>query len=458
MIAAAPGLADATFSPWALLVGVALLIANGTFTATEIALLATRRGRIESAADEGDRRASAALRSLRDLSTTFSGTQLGVTLSSLGLGAVAEPAVASALVRLMGASALPDALVPGLAVAIALAIVVFLHMVVGDMAPKNLALARPEEVALALARPFRLFVAAFKPLIIVLRAASHVVLRLLRVEPVAEHKLVHTPEELALVLTDSRQRGAIAAQDANVMGAALRLTSTTAGAAMTPRVDLVALSDESTVDELLEVAAETGVTRVPIYHGDLDAVVGVVHVKDAIVQGEVARTEGSVMPLLRPILAVPAARDLERLLREMLAGRHHALLVVDEFGATAGLLTLEDVLEELVGDIADEFDERPQDVRRDTRVWTVAGTTRRDELERLTGLDLQATQAETVSGWMVEQLGRLLDAGDVVVTDQGWQLHVMSVEHLRAGEIEVRAPARDDRESATEGPGDDLYA
>lgn len=432
---------EGLFRPWAVAAALALLATNGAFTAAEIALLASRRSRVEQAAEVGDKRARAVLVALRRLPVTFSGTQLGVTMSSLGLGAVAEPAVAALLARWLAPIGLPDAVVPVVAVSLALTVVAFLHLVVGDMAPKNLALAHPERVAFRLARPFGWFVAVFRPLIAALNVTSRGVLRLVRVEPVDEHKLVHTPQELALVLAESREHGAISAHEASVMSGVLRLETIDAQAAMTPRTDLVAIADNADNTELLELAAATGHTRFPVFHGEIDNVVGIVHVKDALVLADDAR-DAIVGDLMRPITAVPETRDLEGLLRDMRSAGHHAVLVVDEHGATAGLVTLEDVVEELVGEIDDEFDATQHPRRGSSRQWQVPGTLRCDELERLTGLVLPLGESSTVSGWMVEHLGRLLEVGDEVSTGDGWTLTVRALEGRRAGLVDVRAPTR----------------
>jgi CBS domain containing-hemolysin-like protein len=430
----------ASFSWTAVLIGVALLAANGFFVAVEIALLAARRGRIEEAAEAGDPRAVRALKALTELSVTFSGAQLGITMCSLGLGAIAEPALVALFAGVLGDTGLPAGAVPVVAVVVALSIVVFLHMVVGEMAPKNLALARAEQVALRLARPFGWFVVLLRPLILTLNGLANLLVRLVRVEPVDEHKLVHTPDELALALAESRALGTIAPQDARVMGAALRLATIDAEAAMTPRVDLHAVADTATLSEVLDLAERTGHTRIPVFHEDIDHIVGLLHVKDVLVRSDGEVDELTVADLLRPIPAVPESRDLEQLLRDMLDDRSHALLVVDEFGGTAGLLTLEDVLEELVGEIDDEFDDEHHGGRASERVWVVPGSLRRDEATRNTGVELVGGDAETVSGWIVEQLGKLPDLGDRVLTEDGWLLIVRTLEGRRAGDVEIRAP------------------
>ena len=444
-LAAVADPAAAEFSWVAVAVGVALLIGNGLFVAVEIGLLAARRGRIEQAAEEGDRRARRALAALRELSVTFSGAQLGITMCSLGLGAIAEPALAALVADALGGLALPPGLVPVLAVTAALTVTVFLHMVVGEMAPKNLALSRAEGVALALARPFGWFVGLLRPLIVALNGAANLLVRLVRVEPVDEHQLVRSPSELALVLAESSQEGTIADHDARILGGALRLSSIDAEGAMTPRIDLRAVADTADWDELLAVAADSGYTRIPVYHGDLDHIVGIVNVKDVLIRDDDELVGLRISDLLRSVPAVPESRDLEHLLGDMLRARAHAVLVVDEFGGTAGLCTLEDVLEELVGEITDEFDDERLAERPDEQAWVVPGTLRRDEVARTTGLELADSDAETVSGWMVERLGRLPRPGDQVEVDR-WLLTVLSLEGRRAGEVEVRAletPAND---------------
>ena len=440
VLAAAAGEAHAVSVP-ALALGVVLLLANGFFVAAEIALLAARRARIEERAEAGDPRAVIALHALQELSITFSGAQLGITMCSLGLGAVAEPAVAAVLERVLEAAGVPMTVVPGLGFAVALSIVVFLHMVIGEMAPKNLALARAEEVSLRLARSFRAFVWLLRPLIVVLNGSGNLLVRAVGVAPVDEHNLVHTPQELVLALRESQREGTVTAQDARVMSAALQLAEIDAEAAMTPRVDLHAIADDAPMSDVLDLAAATGHTRFPVYHGDPDDVVGIAHVKDVLIRDPGARDGLTVADVLRPVAAVPETRDLSLLLADMRSDRSHAVLVVDEYGATAGLVTLEDVLEELVGELEDEFDPAAVRRRRSQGGWIVDGLLRRDELERLAGLRLPADQTDTVNGYLTEQLGRLPIRGDEADHD-GWRLRVLTLTGRRAGRVQVTPPAR----------------
>ena len=428
-------------SLWPLVIGVVLLGLNAFFVAVEISLLAARRGIVEERAESGEARAVAALKALRELPVTFSGAQLGITLASLGLGAVAEPAVADALKSALAVTDLPEGARIAIAVTIALTVVVFLHMVIGEMAPKNLAIARAEEVALAVARPFALYMRVLRPVVVLLNGVANVLARIVGVQVIDERELGHSAEELLLVLGQARESGSIGIEDARLFAASLELRDVVAGAAMTPRIDLIAVATDATVAGVLDAAAESGHTRLPVYEQDVDHIVGIVHVKDVLVTSR--DPDAPVSEVMRPIVAVPESRDLESLLRELLQSRAQAAVVIDEFGGTAGLVTLEDVFEELVGDIVDEFDDEPSLVVLGPRSWIAPGTMRWDMLEDLVGIDLEDEEmdADTVSGWMVERLGRLLRVGDVVTTERGWRLEVRSLEGRRAGRITVRAPS-----------------
>lgn len=432
----------AGFDPTALAIGLALLIANGFFVAAEIALLAANRAQVELRAEAGEPGAVRALRALRELSITFSGAQLGITMCSLGLGAVAEPALASLLLSAIEPLGMPSGTARVLSFVIALSVVVFLHMVVGEMVPKNLALADAERVAVRVSRLFRWYVTLFRPLIVLLNGAANGLVRLTGIEPVEEIGLVHTPDELRHALRESLRTGLIAPGQVRVLSAVLALGDIDAEAAMTPRIDLVTVDEHATVDDILRVAAESGHSRLPVRRADLDHIIGVVHVKD-ILTAEPEDIEGkTARQLRRPMPVVPESRDLDQLLNDMRAERSHLALVIDEYGGTAGVLTLEDILEELVGDITDEFDPTELEPRDREGAWVVPGTMRRDELERLTGLVLPEGETETVSGAISETLGRLPARGDRVVHD-GWRLRVLTMDGRRAGQVEVVAPSQE---------------
>lgn len=443
MVTLAADASDLTagFDPTALLVGLALLVANGFFVAAEIALLAANRAQVEELAARGEPAALRALKALREISITFSGAQLGITMCSLGLGAIAEPALASLFLAWLEPVGLTATTASVLSFVVALSIVVFLHMVVGEMVPKNLALADAERLSMRLSRLFGWYVRLFRPLILLLNSAANGVVRLTGIEPVAEIGLVHTPDELRMALRESLRSGLIAPGQVRVLSAVLALSDIDAESAMTPRIDLVTVDENASVEEILGVAAASGHSRIPVHETDLDHIIGVVHVKDILI-ARAEDIEGKTAgDLRRPMPVVPESRDLDQLLNDMRSERSHLALVIDEYGGTAGVLTLEDILEELVGDIADEFDPTVLEPRDREGAWVVPGTMRRDELERLSGLELPEGETETVSGAISEALGRLPARGDLLEFE-GWTVRVLTVDGRRAGQVEVVAPSR----------------
>lgn len=420
---------------------VLLLAVTAIVVAAETSVVAVRRGGLEELAAAGDRQARRVLKLLDDLPATVTAAQIVLSTAALGLGALAGLALGPALTPFLARLPLADLPPATVSLALALLVVVLLHIVLGMLAPTHLSLVRAEAVALSLSGPMRVAVVFLRPLAVVFGRTADLLVRALRSAPVTDHQVAHTPAQLAQALVDSQHLGTITPSDAQVMRAALELADLTAGAAMTPRIDVEALPDTATGEDALTLAHATGFTRFPVYHRDVDDVIGLVHVKDLLTATDPAVLRQPISEVLRPIVAVSITRDLEHLLADMLDQRAHAVLVVDEFGGTAGLLSLEDVLEELVGEIADEYDDEEYPVTSGRRTWRVPGTTRRDELARLTGIELVAYEADTVSGWLVERLDRLVEPGDVV-TSEGWTLRVLTVSGRRAGDVEVRAPER----------------
>lgn len=403
----------------AALIGLALLAANGFFVASEFALLAARRSRLEQLAQQGDAAARSAVAGLRELSLMLAGAQLGITMASFGLGAVAEPAVERGLLTLLGGVPVPSGVRHAVAFALALALVVFLHMVVGEMAPKSWAISDPEGSALLLARPFRAFVVVFRPFIRLLNWLANAVVRLCGVEPQDERVMVHNPADLALLLRESERGGHLAAEQRALLTRALELSGLDAEAAMVPRADIVALAAEAGVDEVERVASTTGRSRIPVYEHDLDRVLGILHVKDLLALEPGQREATTAAVLARPALVTPESRLLEELMVDMREQRQHIAVVVDEYGTVTGLVALEDVIEELIGDFEDESDRRHGLRRRRDGALLVPGQLRPDELRDAAGVDLPEGEWETVAGYVIATLGRLPAEGDAVTFDGG---------------------------------------
>lgn len=421
---------------------VVLLALNGFFVAGEFALLASRRSRLEQLAAEGDNRANRALAGLRELTLMLAGAQLGITMCSLGLGAVAEPAVARIIEGALGeVFALSDTARHVIAFTIALSIVVFFHMVVGEMAPKSWAIAHPENSSLLLARPFRLFVQIFRPIIRLLNWLANVVVRAVGVEPQDDRAMAHSPSDLLLLIEESAGHGGIAAGEHQLLARSLELSGLTAADAMTVRRDIVAVAADATAADVAAEAHRTGRTRVVVHEGDLDHVRGFVHAKDVI------RLEHGTWPttlagsLARPIMVTPEHHGLEDLLLEMRTQRHHISLVVDEHGLVLGLVTLEDVIEELIGDFDDESDRRMGDCEQlpDGR-FRMNGTTRVEQFEECTGVALPEGDWQTVAGYVIDVLNEIPAPGDRVATAIG-EFEVLTMDGYAIDSLRVRVTA-----------------
>ena len=424
--------------PVALAAGVALLAANGFFVAAEFALLAARRSRIEQLAAGGDRRARRALAGLRELSVMLAGAQLGITMASLGLGAMAEPAVAHLLEGVLERLSVPGAAVHPVAFTAALSVVVFLHMVVGEMAPKSWAIAHPERSALSLAGLFRGYVVLFRPFILALNLAANGVVRLCGVTPQDERATAHSAADLALLLAESSAGGTLAEPHAELLTRTLELSQRDALAAMTPRSEVVSVPVEATIDELERIAVGAGHSRLLVAGGDLQDVLGMVHVRDTLVLDVEARSRLRARDLAQPVLVTHQHHALDDLLVDMRRQHRHLAVVVDELGTVAGIVTLEDVIEEVIGEFEDETD-RP---RRRIRplapgTWAVAGSVRPDELAGPTGVELPDGEWETVAGFVIGTLDRIPSVGDVVHA-AGLRLEVSVMDRFSIVEVIIR--------------------
>lgn len=352
---------------WLLAAAVGLLVANGFFVAVEFALIASRRAALEPLAAAGDRRARRALGFAENLNLQLAGSQLGITMASLGLGAVAEPALASLIesgIELVGD--VPEGVLHAVGFGLALAIVVFAHMVIGEMVPKNIAITRPERTLLALAGPNRVYVAVFGPVIRVLNALANATMRLLGVEPQDERVTAHTADELARLLADSREEGILEGTAHDLLAGALDLGGRQLASIMVPAEGVVAVDRAATVAEAEAAIVETGVTRLLVRAGPDGPIVGFVHAKDLLALPAAARQRPIPMGRIRRVLVLETTAPLDVALVAMRRSRTHVATVVDPAAGRrfVGLATLEDVLESVVGDIRDETDDEANPVTR----------------------------------------------------------------------------------------------
>jgi CBS domain containing-hemolysin-like protein len=433
---------SAQLSSWLLLAtAFVLILANGFFVAAEFGLVTVERPAAERAAAEGDRRARSVVEALRKLSFQLSGTQLGITITSLVVGMLAEPALAVLLAGPVTAIGIPEGAAPTIAVVIGMALASAVQMVIGELVPKNWAVSRPLQVARMVAGPQRVFSALFRPVIEFLNTAANRLVRALGVEPADELASARTPTELVSLARHSARAGVIEQDTADLFVRTISLGDLTAENVMTPRVRVSALEDTATAADVLNLTRATGLSRFPVYRERLDDTIGMVGLKDALAVPAHLRDRTPVGRIAVAPLLVPETLPVQQLL-EQLRSQQPIAVVVDEYGGTAGLVTLEDIVEELVGEVRDEHDTvdlpelapvQPDGAGRPA--WDADGSCRVDILARI-GLAAPEGPYETVAGLVADLLGRIPVPGDVARLP-GWELRVREVSHHRAERVRL---------------------
>ena len=447
---------------------VALVLANGFFVATEFAIVAGRQSRLEQLAAEGNATARMAQQVVGHLDTYIAACQLGITMASLALGWIGEPAFAHLveppLEAVVGRFA--PAAAHGVAVGVSFAIITALHIVIGELAPKGLALQRPEGTTLWVARPMQLFELAFRWPIRLLNGVGNGVLRLFGLQPAAGHEMVHSVEELRVLVRATAQAGVVEASEARIASKAFTFADLTAGALMTPRTEVEAVPVTATIDDLRRRLAGTPHRRVPVYQGSVDHILGVLDVREFYrVLAETPPEECerlSWQSLLRPAMTVPESKPADDILEEMRTTGHYFAVVIDEYGGTAGVLTLDDLVEALIGPMAPEG--RPEAAPADgapagpdspgaAGPLVFDGLMRLGEWEDLTGLKLEAEDhqaVETLGGLAMARLGRIPEVGDEIAV-AGRTLKVEALDGMRVALLRL-LPATDDPQAQTPPP------
>jgi CBS domain containing-hemolysin-like protein len=398
-----------------------LVLANAFFVAAEFAIVKVRTSQIELRAQSGSRTARMAQQILTHLDEYLSATQLGITLASLGLGWVGEPIVSKVLVAVMSMFwATPDEeLAHKIALPVAFVIITFLHIVFGELAPKSLAIRRSEATTLALAYPLRVFYLVLKVPIVLLNFVANKVLGLFGIEPVAESEHYHSGDELRLLLEQGREGGQIEEAEHKLIENVFEFGDTLVKEVMVPRTDVAALDIEDPPEKLIRDVIELGYTRMPVYEGSMDNVIGVVYSKDLIT---LLQHQNLIIlqDLLRPVFFVPETKLISQLLHEFQLRKTQMAVVLDEFGGTAGLVTMEDILEELVGEIQDEYDDEPIDIEEvDEGAYIVsASMTISDVNDAINGFQLpEGEDYTTIGGLVTKWFGRIPDENEAFERD-----------------------------------------
>jgi CBS domain containing-hemolysin-like protein len=431
-----------------------LIVGNAVFVAAETALVTVDRNLVESRAREGSVRFGRVRSTLQRLSTYLSGAQLGITVTSLAIGLVAEPSIATLLRGPLEAMGLSVGVTEVLALAAALLLATAVQMVFGELVPKNIALSRPVESVLWVVIPLLVFTKVTRPLIAVLNGSANQLLRLVGVEPVEELRSARTPDELASVVRRAGVQGALGSETAVLMECSLSFSAKTAADVMTPRTRVRTVSAAAPVATVIEATRDTGHSRFPVIGDSVDDIRGLVHVKQAVAVPALDRGITQVREVMVGPVLVPPSIALDRLLHLLQQRGLQLAVVVDEYGGTAGIVTFEDLVEELVGDVVDEHDSPAPGVRRQPDgTWLLSGLLRPDETQAAIGLELPAGRAdyETVAGLILQLLRRIPDVGDQVDVPGG----TLTVERLDGRRIDrVRVRLHPDNTESTAAAAD----
>ncbi|MEE8422854.1 MAG: hemolysin family protein [Dehalococcoidia bacterium] len=422
-----------------LLAILALVLANGFFVMAEFALVTVRRTRVEQLVDEGRAGARSVAEAIEHLDSYIAACQLGITVASLALGWIGEPVLAGLLDPVFGGIGAHAA-----SVTVAFVIITALHVIAGELAPKGIALQYSERAALAVAGPLRLFRAVFRPVIWVLNESGWLVVRVFGVSPDVGESRHLGRAELLLAVEASTEAGELKSEDQFLIERALRFRDLTAAQVMVPRTELLALPVETTVAEARRFVAESHHSRYPVYRDSIDNVIGVIHVRDLIL----AANDQMIEPLLRQPLLVPAQASVNDVLAQMRDTRTHFAIAVDEYGGTDGIIALEDLLEELVGELQDEFEEgAPAHEDGPGDAIRIGGLDNVDVLGELLGVEVGEGPYKTVAGYIVDRVGSIPGVGDHIDVD-GYRLTVVEMDALRVATVEATPlPVPSSRES-----------
>jgi len=418
-----------------------LVLANGFFVAAEFSLVSVRRTRVAELVSQGHTGATWVQRAIENPDRVIAATQLGITLASLGLGWVGEPALAHLLEPLI--QLIPEPLQFGvshsLSAGLAFLLITFLHVVAGELAPKSIALQNPEKTSLAVARPTVLTEWIFKPIIWALNGTGNSLLRLIGVEPASGHELVHSVEELKMLVTASAESGVFEAEEGEMLHAIFELSGLLVRQVMIPRTEIIAVEADTPLEEIIGLVTQSTFTKFPVYEDNLDQVLGIVHVKDLLRAMRSPDCEDcSARSLAREPIYVPETISINTVLQQFRDNRQHIAIVLDEYGGTAGLVTLEDILEEIVGEVSDPFDVITPEIQTlPDGSAVIDGLALIEEVNEHLGLDLQDPNYDTIAGYVLGKLGRIPRLHDVIESD-GVRLRVEAMDGLRISRLSLK--------------------
>jgi putative hemolysin len=420
---------------------VVLVTLNGFFVAAEFALVSVRRTRIEELIAQGVTSAQAVRKAIHDPDQFIAATQLGITLASLGLGWAGEPALSHVIDPVIALFApgtqLSDTTAHTISAALAFAIITFLHVVVGELAPKSIALQRPEQTSLIVARPIMLAETAFRPAIWLLNGAGNLILRTLGFNPATGHELVHSVEEIKMLVAASTTHGLIEESEHEMLDAIFEMRQMNVRQVMIPRTEMVTISASATLRQLLELLKQTPYTKIPVYEKDKDHIIGIIYVRDIVDEIAKGDLDRPSLPFMRPAIYLPESTRIITALSAFRDGRQHLAIVLDEYGGTAGMVTLEDILEEISGEIPDQFEEDDQEiVKLPDGSWLVDGLANIEDVSEALNIDLNDENYDTIGGFVMGRLERIPEKEDEIIVD-GYRFCVEKVDGMRIDKLRI---------------------
>lgn len=425
------------------LFAVALLVlANGFFVAAEFSLVSVRKTRIAELVERGEAKAEAAQKAISDPDSVIAATQLGITISSLALGWLGEPALSHLIFPLVSLfpAEIQTEVSHTISAVISFSIITFLHVVIGELAPKSIALQNPERTSLFVAGPTLWTEKVFKPAIWVLNGAGNAILRLVGVQPASGHQLVHSVEELKMIVDASTASGVMEANEREMLVAVFDFGALLVRQVMVPRTEMIAVEADSHLDDIIALVSETTFTKFPVYDDNLDHILGVVHVKD-ILKAKLSESYHNCTArelAMDPIYA-PETATVSTLLHQFRENRQHIAIVLDEFGGTAGLVTLEDLMEEIVGEVSDPFDSiNPEFEKLPDGSILVDGLTLIEDVDERLGLNLEDPHYDTIAGYVMGRLDRIPEINDVIETD-GIKISVEEMDGMRISRVSLKS-------------------
>ena len=416
-----------------------LVLANGFFVASEFALVSIRRTRVAELVSKGNRGARWVQKAIDDPDSVIAATQLGITLASLGLGWIGEPVLTHVIEPIVNLfpEGLRSGASHGLSAGLAFALITFLHVVVGELAPKSIALQHPERTSLLVAQPTIWTEWVFKPFIWVLNGAGNALLRLVGVQPASGHEMVHSVTELKMLVRASAERGLVGYREQEMLYAIFDIRDTLIRQVMVPRTEMVAVPSEITVEDLIATFVQNPYSKIPVYEEDLDQVLGILYLQDVMHEMYAPmKRPRTVKQMMRPAVFIPEVAHVGTLLDQFRTSRQHIAIVLDEYGGTAGLVTLEDLIEEIVGVVGEPFDTEAEIQPLPDGSSLVDGLTLIEEVSEHFSLNLSDPHYDTIAGFILGRLGRLAQVGDTVDVD-GVRLGVVAMDGLRIDRVSI---------------------